>query len=118
VPTFRAGSEAREKQNHDIWGGFNSGRTAAMSHVPGRNATPKHNGQDEEKPRFSRAFSLFYLFIPFTLFLFSRSISAWSVFCDRPHSILFCRLFLLIYYPPFIFYISHAIWYRGADFPS
>lgn len=68
VPTFRAGSEAREKQNHDIWGGFNSGRTAATSHVPGRNATPKHHGQDEEKPRFSRAFSLFYLFIPFTLF--------------------------------------------------
>lgn len=51
-------------------------------------------------------------------FLFSRSISAWSVFCDRPHSILFCRLFLLIYYLPFIFYISHAIWYRGVDFPS
>jgi hypothetical protein len=61
-------------ENHDILGRIEQRPNNSHVSYPPRNTTPKHHGQDEEKPRFSRAFSLFLSFhpsLPYTLFFFA-----------------------------------------------
>lgn len=97
-PSCERGREKKNK-NHDILGRIQ--HRPKGSHVScSLDGMRRQNIMAKTKKNlaFSRAFSLFHPSPSLSLHILSfRSISAWSVFCDRPfsHSILYCRLFLL-----------------------
>lgn len=124
-PTFRAANEGARKKTKimTFWGGFNTGRRVATSHVPWMECDAKTSWPRRRKTSPFPALLAFFIPLPlslYTFFLFALfPPGACFVIVPFPIRFFIVVCFFLFIKPAVHFItINHAIWYRRVDFPS